>query len=97
MIRVSYQHNQDVDTLQVKDHAGYAEAGYDLVCAAVSSIVFGGANALEEVEENSTEKKDNYFYLSSRSERGKIIMHTVLVQLQTVKAIYPQYIKIDER
>ena len=51
MIKVSISKN--LDTITIKGHAGYAEAGKDIVCAAVSSIVTTSINACLSVDETS--------------------------------------------
>ena len=38
-----------VSSITVKDHAGYAEYGHDIVCAAASVLITTCANALETV------------------------------------------------
>ena len=39
-------------SLDVAGHAEYGEYGKDLICASVSSIMFGFMNALDELQEN---------------------------------------------
>ncbi len=42
MVKVHVKRNQNhIQEIEVKDHAGYADAGFDLVCAGVSSICIG--------------------------------------------------------
>ena len=40
-------------SFSVSGHAGYAEAGRDIVCAAVSMLVINTANALDGLTDNS--------------------------------------------
>src|SRR5699024_11641055 len=49
MIRISLHHDGEgrLERIVVQGHAGYAEAGEDIVCAAVSGISIGLANASE--------------------------------------------------
>ncbi|MEG0451312.1 MAG: ribosomal-processing cysteine protease Prp, partial [Lysinibacillus sp.] len=42
---------KDIDlikSIEVYDHAGFAGHGDDIVCAGISTIIFGGLNALIE-------------------------------------------------
>lgn len=48
MINIEYASPADGEhILTVSGHAGYAEAGKDIVCAGVSALVYGAAGALE--------------------------------------------------
>ena len=50
MTTVSVRYDGDaVGSISVKDHAGYAEYGHDIVCAAASVLITTCANALETV------------------------------------------------
>ena len=50
MIDIRYtQHGNHITSLEISGHAGFAESGNDLVCAAVSGITFGLLNALDEL------------------------------------------------
>ena len=62
MIQVSIgMCEEHIISLQCKGHAGYAEAGKDLVCAGVSSILFGALNALDEMEKGNVGLLANCF------------------------------------
>lgn len=51
MIRVDLYLNQqgEIQSFEVKGHAGYAPKGEDIVCAAVSALTFGTVNAITEL------------------------------------------------
>ena len=50
MVRVHVKRHQGIiQEVEIRDHAGYADAGQDLVCAGVSSIAVGMMNALDEM------------------------------------------------
>lgn len=81
----------------VKGHAEYDDAGKDLVCAGVSSIMFGLLNALDEIAEGSVDiSVDNQIKI--KTGKTDIILQTILrtglIQLQTVEESYPEFIKI---
>lgn len=44
-----YLHNEVLVGFSVKGHAGYANYGYDVVCAAVTSAIELTANAITEI------------------------------------------------
>ena len=48
MVKVKVERShKEIVTIKIFDHAGYADAGQDLVCAGVSSISVGMMNALD--------------------------------------------------
>ena len=52
MIEVSYlEREKNVEALEIKGHANYADEGQDIVCSAVSAIGVGGLNALENIND----------------------------------------------
>ena len=58
-----------------KGHAGYAEAGQDIVCAAVSALIITTVNSLEKFTDDKfdVQEKDGFVSIHSRndlSERG---------------------------
>ncbi len=100
MIKVVFSLDKHYTYLSIKGHADYADAGKDLVCAAVSSIVFGLMNAIDESKEaveiadygnkieiinnSSSELIDNYFEL-------------VIFQLKTIEESYGRFIEIERK
>lgn len=53
MIKVSVKKENDVvKYIKISGHAGYAEEGYDIVCASVSSIAITTVNALISINED---------------------------------------------
>ena len=51
MVKISFFRDPDGNRsgFEVYDHAGAADAGYDIVCAAVSALTIHTANALTEL------------------------------------------------
>ena len=49
MTKVTFYQNSDRQCVgfEAKDHAGYAEEGEDIVCAAVSALVINTVNSIE--------------------------------------------------
>lgn len=51
MIQVHITYHADkVQSITLKGHANSDTKGHDLICAAVSSIITGGANALQDID-----------------------------------------------
>ncbi|MCR4950819.1 MAG: ribosomal-processing cysteine protease Prp [Solobacterium sp.] len=100
MISVRITEKQDqICALSVKGHAGSAEHGKDLVCAAVSGIVFGLCNALDELAGVQTIEIGNNrieIRIEVPDEKTELILRTGIVQLKTVSETNQNFIKITE-
>lgn len=100
MIRITIKkENNRIKSILVSGHAEYDIEGRDIVCAGVSSIVVGGANAICQQDENaalivnekgnvSIEMKD------TSSDTIQVILRTMITQLETIEASYKKYVKI---
>lgn len=91
---------------KLSGHAGFAEEGSDIVCAAVSMLVINTVNCIEEF----TEEKFNYsadndnggyidFYLPEIQKGAvnhdvELLLESMLYGLKNVENEYSQYIKI---
>ena len=85
--------------MHVSGHAEAAPYGKDLVCAAVSGIVFGLCNALDQIAGIETiSVTDNTVTISvdHPDDLSETIMRTGLIQLKTVGEKNQNYIKITE-
>lgn len=102
MITVQVKRNDDhkISEVIVEGHAGYAEYGYDLVCAAVSAITFGTANAIEALLHIQSVKSVGesgflHFVLPSIADpdtdaRVQLLMEAMLISLDTVANSYTE-------
>lgn len=100
MINVNIlKQNNRIARINVTGHANFAEAGEDLVCAGVSSILFGALNGLDHSHGSDTklEVLDNDITIEviHDSKQLQNLLEFLLVQLQTVEQQYQQYIKIN--
>lgn len=87
------------EELAVKGHADSAPYGEDLVCAAVSAIVLGGANALHE-EDYSFKVEEGYVQIKRKkdiSQRDEIVIETMLTQLESLASSYPKNVKLERK
>ena len=79
-----------------KGHAGYAEAGQDIVCAAVSALVINTINSIEALTEDTFEdavhqEKDVVsFQITSKpvSEKAELLLDSLVLGLQSVAKEY---------
>ena len=101
MITAIYEAKDDKYlSLKVKGHADYENSGKDLVCASVSSIMFGFMNALDELHENVEIKQlTNSIVIINHSSSNIIqdYFELVMRQLKTIEERYGGYIKIERK
>ena len=76
-----------------KGHAGYAEEGQDIVCAAVSVLIINTVNSLEAFTDDKFEAKEDDGYVSIRftapvTEKGKLLMDSLILGLTEIEHSY---------
>ena len=101
MIKAIYevQDNQYVK-LEVSGHAEYDESGKDLVCASVSSIMFGFMNALDALDEEiQIQQLTNQITVINHSSSNKVqdYFELVMMQLKTIEESYGDFIKVERK
>ena len=87
-------------SLDVSGHAEYDESGKDLVCASVSSIVFGFMNAIDALNEDVEIKQlTNQITITSHSDSNIIqdYFELVMMQLKTIEDSYSDFIKVERK
>ena len=101
MIKVVYEVKQDLYTsIQVSGHAESGDFGKDLVCASVSSIMFGFMNALDVLDEDTEIKQlTNKIVIKnhSKSEMIQDYFELVMMQLKTLEETYGDFIKVERK
>ena len=76
-----------------KGHAGYAEEGQDIVCAAVSALIITTVNSLEKFTDDKfdVQEEDGFVSIHFRndlSERGMLLMDSLLLGLTEIAGSY---------
>ena len=76
-----------------KGHAGYAESGQDIVCAAVSALIITTVNSLDKFTEDEFQLKEDDGFVSIRfknvlSEKGNLLMDSLLLGLTEIAGSY---------
>ena len=101
MIKITAtRNNGKIVNLTVKGHADSAPYGKDLVCAAVSSILVGGCNALKEpncyaIKLNEGDASINE--LSHANEHDYEVLEVMLVQFKSVEETSKKFLKVIEK
>lgn len=87
----------------IDGHAGYAEKGEDIVCAAVSALVINTINSIEEFTEDAftCDCRDgmiqNWEFTSSVSPETELLMDSLMLGLANIRKSYSEkYLKIKE-
>ncbi|MBQ1483455.1 MAG: ribosomal-processing cysteine protease Prp [Erysipelotrichaceae bacterium] len=101
MIKAIFQADEDrYISLDVSGHAEYGEYGKDLICASVSSIMFGFMNAIDGLEEDVkiTQSENRITVVDhSGSEKVNDYFELVIMQLKTIEASYGDFIKVERK
>ena len=98
-IEITYKDGKIIDLL-VKGHSESAIKGKDLICAGVSSIVIGGANAIEKPECFTFKTEDGFFEISELTkacDHDYQTLKVMSIQLKTIEETYPNNVKIIEK
>lgn len=104
MIKVEVvRKNQLIQEINISGHADSGPKGYDLVCAAVSSIATGALNALNQicssdVQLSLTDNPDAMIKIKVLQNRDdlQLLLKMMLIQLNTVQESQQKYIHIKE-
>ncbi|WP_422444597.1 ribosomal-processing cysteine protease Prp [Thermoanaerobacterium sp. DL9XJH110] len=89
--------------LEISGHAGYAEYGRDIVCAAVSALAETAALGLEKIAgvRPLVKKREGYFLLKLPENinedaytRSSIIIETICLGLVDMSKSYPSHVQV---
>jgi uncharacterized protein YsxB (DUF464 family) len=106
MIIISINKNAEgvCNGFRVEGHAGYADHGQDIVCAAVSMLVINTINSIEQFTEDVFDVQTNeetglieLKMISSISNESVLLLNSLILGLQGVEENYgTSYIKIKK-
>ena len=86
------------DGITVFGHAGYAEAGKDIVCAGVTALVQGLVRSVESLTSDQIQyditpgRADIYF--KDLSEAGKLLVDSFFLGMCLIADDFPEHIKL---
>ena len=89
-VTVKYKANQ-IKSIILKGHSGYAEYGQDVVCAGASSCFIGALNALTNPNGFDIvyeEGNGSIVTLSDVSDHDKVVLEVLVTQLETIAFSY---------
>lgn len=94
-------------SFEITGHAGYAEAGEDIVCAAVSVLAIETVNSIDKMADHQmfVEEADNdggYLFAQikpnlseNQAQVTQILLKHLYLSLQDVATTYPDYVTIE--
>jgi uncharacterized protein YsxB (DUF464 family) len=98
MIRVSFRFpSPDSARFKITGHAGYADAGEDVVCAAVSSAAYLTANTITEilgVKADATVKEGFLEFSFGGSEAAVKLVEGLRLHTEQLQAEHPKHVKV---
>ena len=97
---IVYKYKRKTGYHKSNGHAGYAEEGQDIICAAVSALIVNTVNSVETLTEDLiiSEAGDGYVYFSfpnGYSESTALLVKSLLLGLESIRRDYgAQYLEI---
>lgn len=84
--------------IKVKGHAGYAEPGKDIVCAAVSVLVCTLIESITELTEDEVthdiEHGNTEINYGIISEQAKLLIDSFFIGMTGIAETYPEYVRV---
>lgn len=86
------------DGITVDGHAGYAEAGKDIVCAAVSVLAQNLIGSIEALTGDKIQYQIEGGHIDIKyedlSEQGELLVDSFFLGICVVAAQYPDYVRV---
>ena len=89
--------SQKITSIEVKGHANSDVYGHDLVCAAVTSVMTGGMNALLD-KEYDFKLEEGHIYVKALdlpSDYDSVVLRTIEIQLKTIEESNGKHVRIE--
>ena len=103
MINVTFykDSSHDCKGFKLSGHAGYAESGKDIVCAAVSALVINFINSVEKLTDDKFSLKQNekkglmdFDFSGDISNESKVLMDSLVLGITEIQNENKKYIQI---
>ncbi len=105
MIKIAIYKNAEhlITGFQVSGHSGYAEAGSDIVCSAVSALVINTINSIQQftsdqfrLEQDEKTGYIEFHVVSPISNNSNLLLSSLALGLQGISEEYSEYIKLSQ-
>lgn len=104
MIRVTIYNDSEKNPkgFRLEGHAGYAEHGHDIVCAAVSALAVNAVNSIETFAEDSFQGESDdtkgmmeFEFTGQVSAESRVLLKSLILGLENIRDEYgTEFIKI---
>ena len=80
----------------MQGHAGYAESGSDIVCAAASVLAQNAVNSIEQFTEDINEDLGELYFKidAGYSHETELLLNSLILGLQGIEEEYMEYIDV---
>ena len=101
-VTVSKKNNSYISFVS-EGHAGYAEEGQDIICAAVSALIINTVNSLEQLtgDQIQAEESDGFVsfsFMKPVTKEGTLLMDSLVLGLTEIENSYSKrYLKVKVR
>lgn len=86
------------DRITIQGHAGYAEPGKDIVCAAISTLSQVFVASVEELTAAKIKTAQTGGYMEivieESTERAQVLLDSFLVGCRMIADEYPEYVRV---
>ena len=106
MTRISffYDGNGRINGFELNGHAGYGESGTDIVCSAVSVLVFNTINSIEsfsksefDIEQDKEKGRICFKLRNGADSEAELLLNSLKLGLTSVRDSYgKKYIRIEK-
>ncbi len=88
--KVYKKNNGKIVGFDCTGHAGYAESGYDIFCAAVSALVINTINSIDELTDDefqadSDEKKGIFLRVDEPGDATTLLLKSLVIGVEGIK------------
>lgn len=87
------------DGIEISGHAGYAEAGKDIVCAAVTALTQTLIRSLEDLARDEIEYEVSPgradIHYRNLSEEGRLLIDSFFIGVCLIADEFPEYVRIE--
>ncbi len=103
MLKVTVYRDSDghPEGFQISGHSGYADAGSDIVCSAVSALAENTVNSIEkftgdEPEVLAVNEEEGFlsYRLKTVSKESGLLLNSLVLGLQNIADSYRQFVQI---
>lgn len=89
---------------RVTGHAGYADHGEDIVCSAVSALVYNAVNSCERLAQANLDVKDDKNDFVCRvqqpyrtDDKVQLLLQSLVFGIEQIADAYPSFVRIVRR